>query len=124
MQTNIPATDVAAAADGTLFATRNSGIVEIRDASLALRSVTATSELEHIPQRTEAPGVALHPSGALVYASFLTGPAPISAPFTGLQGGVDILDAHTGRLRTRIMLRSLWRCWPQTSMACKEGFLP
>src|SRR5579863_4852347 len=103
-QTNIPATDVAAAADGTLFASRNSGIVEIRDASLALRSATATSELEKIPQRTEVPGIAMHPSGALVYAPFLSGPAPISAPFTGLHGGVDILNAHTGRLRMRILL--------------------
>ena len=103
-QSNVPTTDIAAAADGTLFASRNSGIVEIRDASLALRSATATSELEQIPQRTEVPGVAMHPSGALVYAPFLTGPAPVSAPFTGLQGGVDILDAHTGRLRMRILL--------------------
>lgn len=35
---------------------------------------------------------------------FLTGPPPISAPFTGLQGCVDILDANTGRLRMRVIL--------------------
>ncbi len=35
---------------------------------------------------------------------FLTGPAPATAPFTGLQGGVDILDAHTGRLLLRVIL--------------------
>jgi len=46
----------------------------------------------------------LHPSGALVYVPFLTGPAPASAPYTGLRGGVDILEAHTGRLRLRVIL--------------------
>jgi hypothetical protein len=78
--------------------------VEIRDSSLALQSVMAVSELEAIPQRTDVPGIALHPSGALVYIPFITGPAPASAPFTGLQGGVDIMDAHSGRLRLRVML--------------------
>src|SRR5258708_36537792 len=46
----------------------------------------------------------MHPNGALIYVPFLTGPAPISAPFTGLQGGVDIVGAHSGRLRRRIIL--------------------
>ena len=103
-QTNIPASDIAVAPDGTSFASQKSSAVEIRDADLALLSVTATSELEQIPQRTEVPGIALHPSGALVYVPFLTGAAPVSAPFTGSQGGVDIFDAHTGRLRMRVML--------------------
>jgi hypothetical protein len=60
--------------------------------------------LDNIPQRTDVPGIAMHPSGALVYLPFLTGPAPVSAPFTGLQGGVDIVDAHTGQLRLSVML--------------------
>jgi hypothetical protein len=101
-QTNIPAADIAAAPDGTSFASRSSSAVEIRDSSLALQSVMAVSELEAIPQRTDVPGIALHPSGALVYIPFITGPAPASAPFTGLQGGVDIMDAHSGRLRVML----------------------
>jgi hypothetical protein len=103
-QTNIPSTDMATAPDGTYQASRNLNVVEIRDTNLALQSVTAESELESIPQRSNVPGIAVHPSGALVYVPFLTGPAPASAPFTGLQGGVDILDAHTGRLRLRVIL--------------------
>ena len=103
-QTNIPTTDIASASDGTSFASQNSGVTEIRNANLELQSVTAESELEGIQQRTNVPGIALHPSGALVYVPFLTGPAPVAAPFTGLVGGVDILDAHTGRLRLRVML--------------------
>jgi hypothetical protein len=46
------------------------------------------------------PGVTLHPSGALLYQPFLTGP-PASA---GVKGGIDILDAHSGVLRLRILL--------------------
>ena len=44
------------------------------------------------------PGLALHPTGALLYQPFLTGPAPAAPPATGIQGGVDILDAHTSGL--------------------------
>ncbi len=40
-----------------------------------------------------------------MYVPFLIiGPAPATAPSTGLQGGVDILDAHTGRLLLRVIL--------------------
>ena len=59
---------------------------------------------EQIPTRVLVPGLALHPTGALLYQPFLTGPAPAAPPATGIQGGVDILDAHTGRLRQRIFL--------------------
>jgi len=103
-QTNIPSTDMATAPDGTFLASRNSNVVEIRDANLALQSVTAGSEFEGIPKRSNVPEIALHPSGALVYVPFLTGPAPAAAPFKGLQGGADILDAHTGRLRLRVIM--------------------
>lgn len=103
-QTNIATNDVAAAADGTVFASRAGNVVEIRDENLSLQSVTSPAELEGIPQRTEVPGIALHPSGALVYVPFLTGSAPVSALFSGLRGGVDIFDANTGRLRQRVML--------------------
>jgi len=39
-----------------------------------------------------------------VYVPFLSGPAPATALFTGLQGGVDIPDAHTGRWLLRVIL--------------------
>jgi hypothetical protein len=53
-----------------------------------------------IPGRVQVPGIALHPSGALLYQPFLTGPAGTA----GIQGGVDILDVHTGALRLRILM--------------------
>lgn len=46
----------------------------------------------------------MHPTGALLYQPFLTSPAPAAPPATGIQGGIDILDAHSGRLRLRIFL--------------------
>jgi len=102
--TSASAVDLVEAADGTSFATLAGGVIEIRDPNFVLRSVTNTAELEGIPQRTYVPGIALHPSGALVYVPFLTGPPPANPPFAGLQGGVDILDSHSGRLRLRVML--------------------
>src|SRR5262249_25161069 len=50
--------------------------------------------------RALVPGLALHPSGALVYQPFLTGPAGA----TGTRGGIDIIDAHSGALRLRLFL--------------------
>jgi IPT/TIG domain len=98
------AIDLAAASDGTIFASRTSTSTEIRSTSLTLTAITATSELEQIPTRVLVPGMTLHPTGALLYQPFLTGPAPAAPPATGIQGGVDILDAHTGRLRLRFYL--------------------
>jgi len=95
------AIDLAAASDGTIFASRTSSGIEIRSADLTLTARTASPELEQIPTRVLVPGMTLHPAGALLYQPFLTGPAP---PAIGIQGGVDILDAHTGRLRLRIFL--------------------
>jgi hypothetical protein len=54
--------------------------------------------------------VAPHPSGALIYQPFLTGPAGNA----GTRGGVDILDAHSGVLRLRILL-------PQQFMTDVDG---
>jgi len=97
------AVDLAAASDGTAFASRATA-TEIRRADLTLSATPASPELEQIPTRVLVPGLALHPTGALLYEPFLTGPAPATPPATGIQGGVDILDAHTGRLRLRIFL--------------------
>ena len=98
------AVDLTAASDGTVFASRTSASTEIRGANLTVAVIPASPELEQIPARVLVPGLALHPSGALLYQPFLTGPAPIAPPSTGIKGGVDILDAHTGLLRLRIFL--------------------
>lgn len=107
---NAATTDLAAAADGTLFALQANGTTEIRGADLTLASVVASPELLQIPGRNQVPGMALHPSGALVYQPFLTGPAGTA----GAKGGIDILDAHTGGLRLRLLL-------PQQFMTDVDG---
>ena len=100
--------DLAAAADGTMFATYAGSNAEIRGSDLTLQSSLANPELERLPGRVSVPGITLHPTGSLVYQPFLTGPAPPESPnpppAPNLRGGVDILDAHSGRLRLRIFL--------------------
>src|SRR4029077_9265777 len=98
------AIDLATASDGTVFASRTNTNTEIRGADLTLAANPASPELEQIPTRVLVPGLALHPTGALLYQPFLTGPAPAAPPATAIQGGIDILDAHTGLLRLRIFL--------------------
>jgi len=97
-------TDLTAASDGTMFAVRSSGSTEIRRADLILASLPTSAEIETIPNRVAVPGAALHPSGALLYDPFLDGPPPAAPPATGIHGGVDIRDAHSGRLRMRVYL--------------------
>ena len=96
--------DLAVAADGTILATVADGSIEIRsvgaDRQTTLLNTFAIPNLTQVPNRVSAPGIALHPTGALVYQPFLTGP-PSAA---GVQGGVDIMDAHTGQLRIRVFL--------------------
>jgi hypothetical protein len=93
--------DLTAASDGTMFGIRSNGTTEIRGADLTLAGLPTTEELEAIPNRVAVPGAALHPTGALLYEPFLDGPAPAAPPATGIRGGVDIRDAHSGRLRIR-----------------------
>jgi IPT/TIG domain len=59
-------------------------------------------------QRVAVPGLTLHPTGALVYEPFLDRPAPVAPPATGIHGGIDIRDAHNGRLRLRLVLPELF----------------
>jgi hypothetical protein len=92
--------DLGVASDGTMFAVQAQGATEIRAADLSLASVPTSAELLQVSGRQSVPGVALHPSGALIYQPFLTG-APASP---GVKGGIDILDAHSGVLRLRIFL--------------------
>jgi hypothetical protein len=98
------ALDLTAASDGTMFASRTNAATQIRGANLTVTAIPSAPELEQIPARVLVPGLALHPSGALLYQPFLTGPAPGAPSTLGLQGGVDILDSHTGLLRLRIFL--------------------
>jgi IPT/TIG domain len=107
---NASATDLGAASDGSMFAFQSNGVTEMRTADLSLTSVPASAELTQIPGRVLVPGVALHPSGALLYQPFLTG-APASP---GVRGGIDILDARSGVLRLRIFL-------PQQFMTDVDG---
>jgi hypothetical protein len=64
----------------------------------------ASPELENIAGRVPVPGIALHPTGALIYEPFLDGRAPTAPPATGIHGGIDIRDAHSGQLRLRLYL--------------------
>jgi hypothetical protein len=98
------ATDLTTAGDGTWFSLLASDGMEIRDANLNLTSVPSAAEIESIPNLVSVPGVAMHPSGALLYEPFLDGPPPAAPPATGIHGGIDIRDAHNGQLRLRIYL--------------------
>jgi hypothetical protein len=97
-------TDLTTAAAGTTFAIRSNNTTEIRATNFTLTAVPTSAELETIPNRVMVPGIALHPSGSLVYEPFLDGPPPAAPPATGIHGGIDIRDAHNGRLRLRIYL--------------------
>lgn len=101
---NDSASDLSTSADGTLFAMRSNSATEIRGSDLYLFSTPVSAELETIPGRVSVPGVALHPSGALLFDPFLDGPPPSAPPAQGIRGGIDIRDAHSGRLRLRIYL--------------------
>jgi hypothetical protein len=107
---NASTTDLGVAADGTVFALQANGTTEIHAADLSLAAVPTSVELAQVPGRTFVPGLALHPSGSLMYQPFLTG-TPGSA---GVKGGVDILDAHSDALRLRIFL-------PQQFMTDVDG---
>jgi hypothetical protein len=91
------------AGDGTIFALRTQSL-EIRSAGLTLFSTSTAAEIETVPNQTSVPGIALHPSGALLYEPFLDGPPPAAPPATGIQGGIDTRDAHNGQLRLRVYL--------------------
>ncbi|MGB2677148.1 MAG: IPT/TIG domain-containing protein [Candidatus Acidiferrum sp.] len=101
---NDSASDLSTSADGTLFAMRSNSATEIRGSDLYLFSTPVSAELESIPGRVAVPGVVLHPSGALLFDPFLDGPPPSAPPAQGIRGGIDIRDAHSGRLRLRIYL--------------------
>jgi hypothetical protein len=102
------ATVNATGSAGTLAGSSLGSIVEIRDSALNLIGNRATPELEQLPTGITVSGIAMHPSGALVYQPILNGPAPPEsanpAPNPNLLGGIDIFDARSGKLRLRIFL--------------------
>ena len=108
---NSSAIDLTTSADGSAIALTANGVTEVHAPNFNISSVPVSAELTQIPGRVSVPGIVLHPSGALLYQPFLTG-APGS---TGVKGGVDILDAHSGALRLRIFL-------PQQFMTDVDGF--
>src|SRR5258708_12158109 len=87
-----------------MFAMGWNGGTEIWGGDLTVAAMPTSAELEAIPNRVAVPGAALHPTGALLYEPFLDGPAPAAPPATGIRGGADIRDAHSGRLRMRLYL--------------------
>lgn len=92
---NDSATDVATSADGTSFILRANNTTEIRAANLSLVSAPTQSELETIPNRVAVPGIALYPTGALIYEPFLDGPQlPLYPP-------PEFMAALTDVTRTR-----------------------
>ena len=101
-------TDVATSADGTMFAATANGVAEIRDGGLNLIGRRTSAEIEQFAGGTNVPGIAMHSSGALVFQPYLDGPAPAEEPngppSVPLHGGVDIFDAHSGKLRLRVAL--------------------
>ncbi len=97
---NASAIDLATALDGSTFGVQANGGTEILASTLSAFSVPSAPELTQIPGRVSVPGLMLHPSGALLYQPFLTGPSGSASA----KGGVDIIDAHSGALRLRIFL--------------------
>jgi hypothetical protein len=97
---NVAIQDIASTVDGTAFAVQTATTTEIRDSSMYVTAVPTAAELNQVPGRVAVPGLAMHPTGALLYQPFLTGAA--GAP--NVRGGVDISDARSGQLRMRLFL--------------------
>jgi hypothetical protein len=97
---DVSTSDLGIASDGSRLAVQTQSAIEIRAADLTLTSAPAFAELTQIPGRVQVPGISVHPSGALIYQPFLTG----ASGGPGVKGGIDILDAHSGALRLRLLL--------------------
>jgi IPT/TIG domain len=92
--------DIASTADGTSLAVRTATSTEIRDSGMYVTAVPTAAELNQVPGRVAVPGLAMHPTGALIYQPFLTS----AVGGLNVKGGVDISDARSGELRMRIIL--------------------
>jgi hypothetical protein len=98
--TKIPVRDIASTVDGTAFAVQTATATEIRNSGMYVTAVPTAAELNQVPGRVAVPGLAMHPTGALIYQPFLTG----AAGAANVKGGVGISDARSGELRMRIIL--------------------
>jgi hypothetical protein len=97
---NVAVHDIASTVDGKAFAVRTAASAEIRDSGMYVTAVPTATELNQVSGRVAVSGLAMHPTGALIYQPFLTGAA--GAP--NVRGGVDISDARSGQLHMRIFL--------------------
>ena len=97
---NVVVQDIASTADGSAFAVQTAVTTEIRDSGMYVMAVPTAAELNQVPGRVAVPGLAMHPTGALIYQPFLTGAAGVP----NVRDGVDISDARSGQLRMRIFL--------------------
>jgi hypothetical protein len=105
--TEIPVRDIASTVDGTAFAVQTATASEIRNSGMYVTAVPTAAELNQVPVRVAVPGLAMHPTGALIYQPFLTA----AAGAANVKGGVDISDARSGELRMRTILpQQLIRC--------------
>jgi hypothetical protein len=77
---------------------RTAVTTEVRDAGVYATSVPTAAELNQVPVRVAVSGLAMHPTGALIYQPYLTGVA------ANVRGAVDISDARSGELRMLVFL--------------------
>jgi len=86
-----------------MFACVSGGETQVRDASLARIASRVAPEREQIPSATFVPGIALHPSGALVYHDHHTRQrfqAATTAPMDGKKAEIAFKDSSTITLIT------------------------
>jgi hypothetical protein len=67
---NVAVQDIASTADGTAFAVQTATTTEIRDSSMYATAVPTAAELNQVPGRVAVPGLAMHPTGALIISHF------------------------------------------------------
>jgi hypothetical protein len=63
---NVAVQDIASTADGTAFAVQTATTTEIRDSSMYATAVPTAAESNQVPGRVAVPGLAMHPTGALI----------------------------------------------------------
>jgi len=72
---NVAVQDIATTVIGTAFAVQTATTTEIRDSSMYVTALPTAAELNQVPGRGAVPGLAMHPTGELIYQPFLTGAA-------------------------------------------------
>ncbi len=111
-------TDITLASDGSTYAARARGVTEIRNSDLSVTSVPAAAEIGQLPRRAVVPGIALHPTGALLYEPFVA-----NGVGGGTSSGVDIFDAHSGELVLRVPLPEPLAAFPDDTDGLHGSFI-